>query len=184
MKKYSRDVVIIHGARRRELPLPKKPFQKVWTKMEGKGSVHNLPWRKLDRWDHNYIEKINLFHWDKPNRRWDHWTGHIDMQLKVEFLFIVLNIAFVQEDKVLSDQDDPLLHLCLQQQLVNVRGECIHIWYGPIPKLGMWHVTSSCVFQANKWLGLQLIKQTACDVVAKVQRSQFSTALLTYGFTK
>ena len=110
MKKYSRDVVIIHGARRRELPLPKKPFQKVWTKMEGKGSVHNLPWRKLDRWDHNYIEKINLFHWDKPNRRWDHWTGHIDMQLKVEFLFIVLNIAFVQEEKVLSDLDYPLLH--------------------------------------------------------------------------
>ena len=110
MKKYSRDVVIIHGARRRELPLPQKPFQKVWTKMEGKGSVHNLPWRKLDRWDHNYIEKINLFHWDKPNRRWDHWTGHIDMQLKVEFLFIVLNIAFVQEEKVPSNQDDPLLH--------------------------------------------------------------------------
>ena len=32
------------------------------------------------------------------------------MQLKVEFLFIVLNIALVQEEKVLSDQDDPLLH--------------------------------------------------------------------------
>ena len=45
-------------------------------------------------------------------------SENVDMQLKVEFLFIVLNIAFVQEDKVLSDQDDPLLHLCLQQQLV------------------------------------------------------------------
>ena len=55
MKKYSRDVVIIHGARRRELPLPKKPFQKVWTKMEGKGSVHNLPRSTLDRWDQNCI---------------------------------------------------------------------------------------------------------------------------------
>ena len=32
------------------------------------------------------------------------------MQLKVEFLFIVLNIAFVQEEKVLSDLDYPLLH--------------------------------------------------------------------------
>ena len=80
--------------------------------MEGKGSVHNLPWRKLDRWDHNYIEEsiyfieISLIEGEiKIN-----WTEHIDMQLKVEFLFIVLNIAFVQEEKVLSDLDYPLLH--------------------------------------------------------------------------
>ena len=60
MKKYSRDVIIIHGARRRELPLPQKPFQKVWTKMEGKGSVHNLPWRKLDRWVNLYCNPTQL----------------------------------------------------------------------------------------------------------------------------
>ena len=63
MKKYSRDVVIIHGARRRELPLPKKPFQKVWTKMEGKGSVHNLPWRKLDRWVNIIVIPFNWLTW-------------------------------------------------------------------------------------------------------------------------
>ena len=80
--------------------------------MEGKGSVHNLPWRKLDRWDHNYIEEsiyfieISLIEGEiKIN-----WPENVDMQLKVEFLFIVLNIAFVQEEKVLSDQDYPLLH--------------------------------------------------------------------------
>ena len=82
MKKYSRDVVIIHGARRRELPLPKKPFQKVWTKMEGKGSMHNLPWRKLDRWDQNcivksiYFTEISLIKGEiKIN-----WPGNVEMQ--------------------------------------------------------------------------------------------------------
>ena len=112
MKKYSRDVIIIHGARRRELPLPQKPFQKVWTKMEGKGSVHNLPWRKLDRWDQNcivksiYFTEISLIEGEININ----WPENVDMQLKVEFLVIVLNIAFVQEDKVLNNQDDPLLH--------------------------------------------------------------------------
>ena len=71
------------------------------------------------------------------------------MQLKVEFLFIVLNIAFVQEEKVLSDQDDPLLHLCLQLQLVR-----------PISEVSVLHIPC---------------------VVAKVQRSLFFTALLTFG---
>ena len=80
--------------------------------MEGKGSVHNLPWRKLDRWDHNYKEEsiyfieISLIEGEiKIN-----WPENVDMQLKVEFLFNVLNIAFMQEEKVPSDQDDPLLH--------------------------------------------------------------------------
>ena len=80
--------------------------------MEGKGSVHNLPRRKLDRWDHNYIEEsihfieISLIEGEiKIN-----WPENVDMQLKVEFLFIVLNIALVQEEKVPSDQEDPLLH--------------------------------------------------------------------------
>ena len=80
--------------------------------MEGKGSVHNLPWRKLDRWDQNcivksiYFTEISLIEGEiKTN-----WPENVDMQLKVEFLFIVLNIALVQEEKVPSDQDDPLLH--------------------------------------------------------------------------
>ena len=52
------------------------------------------------------------------------------MQLKVEFLFNVLNIAFMQEEKVPSDQDDPLLHLCLQLQLVRPISE-VSVLYIP-----------------------------------------------------
>ena len=40
-----------------------KPFQKFWTKMEGKGSMHKLPWNILDRsvnWDCNPIQLIDL----------------------------------------------------------------------------------------------------------------------------
>ena len=37
-----------------------KPFQKFWTKMEGKGSVHNLPWTVLVRWVNSYCIYIQL----------------------------------------------------------------------------------------------------------------------------